>query len=245
MKKIIGVIPARLNSQRFPKKVLYRYLGKPLLYYVHSELTKSKEIDTFYIATDSQEIEKTAQEFGAEVIRTSARHRTGSDRLYEVSQKVSGDIYVNIQADNFGLKASGLDRIVKKFKAEKNEEFGTIAKKITSSKELTDPNNVKLTMDNTDHAITFSRFPLPYIRDAKKVDYRNYAYYYHIGIYLFTKSGIAKFASWKQTPIEKAESLEQMRILENGHTLKVYKSKLETISIDTKKDLKKVEGIYR
>ncbi|KAA3632029.1 MAG: 3-deoxy-manno-octulosonate cytidylyltransferase [Calditrichaeota bacterium] len=243
--KVIGVIPARLNSQRFPKKVLYRYLGKPLLYYIHHELTKSKEIDAFYIATDSKEIEMEAHKFGAQVIRTSGKHRTGSDRLHEVSRKVSGDIYVNIQADNFGLKTAGLDRVVKKFKSEKNEEFGTIAKKITSTRELTDPNNVKLTLDRDDHAITFSRFPLPYIRDTKKVDYKNFAYYYHIGIYLFTKSGISKFASWKQSPIEKAESLEQMRILENGHTLKVYKSKFETVSIDTKKDLKKIEGIYK
>lgn len=245
MRKVVAVLPARLGSSRFPGKVLYNYKGHPLLYYVYQSLLNSTVIDSVIIATDNKRVKQEAEAFGAEVVLTSKKHRTGSDRVREVADKTGGSLFLNVQADNFGLNIRVIDGIINKFVKMKNTDFGTLAVKITDDTELYDPNTVKVVIGQDNQAICFSRYPIPYLQDCGDIPRtEQYTYYKHIGIYLFTARGLRQFAEWKRTPLEKAESLEQMRIIENRHVLHVFKTRMQTVSVDSKNDLEKLNTLY-
>ena len=132
--KTVGVIPARMESKRFYGKVLCPYKGKPLLYYIYNEVSKAKRVDRFVVATDSQEIESEAREFGAEVMRTSGKYNTGSDRVAAIMKEIPADLYINVQADLFGLKSAVLDRVVNEFSRDSNLKYGTLARKIKNER---------------------------------------------------------------------------------------------------------------
>jgi len=243
--KVLGVIPARMNSKRFPKKVIYPLHGKPLLYYLHTELKKSKVIDRLVIATDDLEIKKIAEGFGAEVILTSKKHRTGSDRTAEVHRKLGGDIIINLQADNFGLKARSIDLMLNRFIESKKLQFATCATKFSSNEDLNNTNNVKAILDKDSNAIYFSRYPIPFLRDvSEKNRIKQFTFFYHIGIYIYSAAGLKKFASWKPSKLEQAESLEQLRIIEHGEKIRIFETKMKPISVDSIDELKKIEKLY-
>lgn len=245
-RRVLAVIPARLGSKRFPDKVIYPLNGKPLLSYVHAEILKVKSINRLIIATDNDKIEKAALGFGAEVLRTSKRHRTGTDRAAEVAAKLGGDIVLNIQADNFGVKAAVLDRMIRTMLGDKSIRFATLAHRVTSDAELFDPDLVKLIVDSQSNAIWFSRFPLPFLQSCRtRRRHSQFPFLGHIGIYGFRRRALEQFASWKRTELEKAESLEQLRILENGETIRVFKTTMSSISVNNPNDLKKLKRIYR
>ncbi len=244
--RVLAVIPARLGSRRFSNKVIYPLFGKPLLFYVHSEVRRAKSIDRVVIATDSDEIAAVAEGFGAEVVRTSRRHRTGSDRVAEVAGKIGGDIVINIQADNFGLKGSVLDSLVKRMADDGKIKYATLARKVDSDSELFSPNLVKVVTDADDNALWFSRYPLPFLQGAGPGKrYSQFGFLGHIGIYGFRRKALEKFASWKRSPMEKAESLEQLRILENGEKIKVFRTKMDSVEVNSRSDLKKLKRIYK
>ncbi|MFQ6008030.1 MAG: 3-deoxy-manno-octulosonate cytidylyltransferase [Candidatus Zixiibacteriota bacterium] len=244
--KVVAVIPARLNSTRFPDKVIYPWRGKPLLYYVYREAKKSHKIDRIVVATDSKRVQKALEPFGAEVILTSSRYRTGSDRVAAVMAKTGGDIIVNIQADNLGLKAATLDRVIERMTSESNIRFATLACRLKTDEELFDPNVVKVVVAKDGRALWFSRFPIPFLRTASNEKRaKQFRFLRHIGIYFFRREGLSQFAKWRQTSLEKAESLEQLRILENGEIIKVFKSTMYSVSIDTIEDLHKLAKVYR
>ncbi len=245
MAKVTAVIPARLDSKRFPGKVISQYKKNPLIYYVYNEISKAKKIDSLIIATDNNEIKSVVEGFGGEVIMTSKRHRTGSDRVAEVIKKTGGDIILNIQADNFGVKAKVLDKAITEFTQKRSLKYATLASKITDDKELLDPNLVKVVLSNDDFGLWFSRYPIPYLKSGKiKNKSAQQNFYGHIGIYFFRKQGLMKYAGWKRSTYEKAESLEQLRILENGAKIKVFKTKMKSVSVDAPKDVKKLSHIY-
>ena len=244
--RVTAIIPARLESRRFPRKVLYPYHGKPLLYYVWNEISGIRKIDSLFIATDSNEVENTALSFGAKVVRTSGKHRTGTDRIAEAVKKVGGDIIINIQADNFGLKARTLSRIIGKIKDDKSIRYATMASPITTDKELFNPNVVKLVMSKDGHALWFSRFPIPYIRDVGKQKHsRQFPFLSHIGIYFFRRKALTEFGNWPRSTLEKTESLEQLRILENNRKIRVFKTMDTIVAVDTSQDLKNLKYLYR
>ncbi len=244
--KVIAIIPARLDSKRFPRKVLHPFLGKPLIAHLYHELSKSKEIDNLIIATSDKEIINAASQFGAETFKTSSKHKTGSDRAAEVVRKIGGDIILNIQGDNFGLKVSLVDNVIRKFKDDKKIKFATLANKIESDSELKDPNNVKIVLDKNNNAILFSRSVIPFVQNSSQKNLASqFTFYHHIGIYLYRRAGLLKFAGWKQSSLEKIESLEQLRILENSEKIRVFKTKMKPFSIDTLAEMKKIENKYR
>lgn len=243
---VTAIIPARLGSRRFSRKVLYPYRGKPLLFYVWQEITRAKAVDRVIIATDSSEIEKEASAFGAEVIKTSSKHKTGSDRVAEVAEHTGGSVFINIQADNFGLKPALLNRVIGRFCADRSAKFGTIAVPIKSDEDLFDPNIVKVIAGKDDHAIWFSRFPIPYLQHAcDKNRSRQFKFLAHVGVYLYKKNALKLFRQWGQSSLEKAESLEQLRIIENGGRIRLYRSKTGPVSVDTPDDVVKLNSIYR
>lgn len=243
--KVIAIIPARLDSKRFPKKVLYPFLGKPLIVHLYQELSKSKEIDRLVIATSDNEIIQAVQKYSAETVRTSSKHKTGSDRAAEAAKKIGGDIFLNIQGDNFGLKVQMIDTVIRKFKALKKIQFATIANKIDSDFELRDPNNVKIVLDKNSDAIFFSRSVIPYVQNSsQKKIVSQFTFYHHVGIYLYRRAGLLAYASWKRSPLEKAESLEQLRILEHSEKIRVFKTKMKPVSIDTLEEMNKIENNF-
>ncbi|MEA3297639.1 MAG: 3-deoxy-manno-octulosonate cytidylyltransferase, partial [candidate division Zixibacteria bacterium] len=184
--------------------------------------------------------------FDVEVMMTSAKHRTGSDRTAEVMKRIGGDIIVNIQADNFGLKAAVLDRTIEKLKKKRSIRFATLARRIRSDEELFNPNTVKVLIGKDGCARWFSRLPVPYLQHAKKgVRADQFGFYAHIGVYFFKRDALVRFAHWKRTPLEKAESLEQLRILENEHRITVFKTSVRSVSVDTPHDLKKIDMLCK
>jgi 3-deoxy-manno-octulosonate cytidylyltransferase (CMP-KDO synthetase) len=242
---VTAVIPARLNSRRFPNKVIYPYRGKPLLFYVYNEVHKAKRVDRVIVATDSRQVQKAVVAFGGEAMLTSARHRTGSDRVAEVTQKLGGDIVINVQADNFGLKASVLDRTIERLAGDSGTEFATLARRLDTDNELFDPHIVKVVVAGDGAALWFSRLPIPYLQGAgNKNRVKQFPFLAHIGVYFFRSWGLVRFARWKRSRLEKAESLEQLRILENGGRMIVFKTTMRSVSVDTPKDLKKLKRVY-
>ncbi len=247
MADIVAVIPARLNSTRFPRKVIYPYRRKPLLFYVWRDVSRSKLVERVVIATDSAEVEEVARDFGAEVVRTGSRHVTGSDRAAEVVRKIGGKVIVNVQADNFGLKPSMLDRVIAAMKADRKIGCATLAYRLTDDRELFNPHVVKVvTAPKTRRALWFSRFPIPYLRDAAEHNrVGQHRFFGHIGIYFYRKTALLQFADWKRGEAERAESLEQLRILENGGAISVFETRIRTVSVDTPEDLTKLDSVYR
>lgn len=237
--KVLAIIPARLESKRFSRKVLYEINGKSILEHLYREVEKSKLINKVVVATDSNEIIEAVSKFNGETVKTSKKHRTGSDRTAEVAKKLGGNIIINIQADNLGVKAGDYDKVITEMKNDRTIKYATFAKKIENEDELYDPNRVKLVFNREKNALWFSRYPIPFLQGENGNRVKKFNFYYHIGIYFYRKSALEKFAASPRTVLEKAESLEQLRILENGGKIKVFKLNREIWSIDTPDDIKK------
>jgi 3-deoxy-manno-octulosonate cytidylyltransferase (CMP-KDO synthetase) len=243
--KVVGVIPARLDSKRFYGKVLFEYRGKPLIQHLYEELSKSKEIKRLIIATDNKKIEAAAKSFGAETIMTPPNLRTGTDRVAHLSKFVNGDIFVNVQGDSFGINTGELDKSLRRFRHDKSLEYGTLARKITDDSELNDRDSVKVVLKQNKDAGWFSRQAIPLIRHPRTGPRTRQAkYFYHIGVYFYRRKPLQQFAKWPSTPCEKAESLEQLRILENSRNIKVFVTDMKTFSVDSPKDVKKLKEVF-
>lgn len=244
-RKVLAVIPARLGSSRFPGKVLFEFQGKPLLWYVWREIKKSKRIDRVIIATDSRKVFDCGNQFGAECFLSRQKHKTGSDRAAEVARKYEFDIIINVQADNFGLKGAVLDRVLQLFLKERKCESATLARRIDDDRDLFNPDIVKLVMDHEKQARWFSRYPIPYVRGiGERNRWQQFAFWEHIGVYLYSRNLLDRFSRMKPVQSEKAESLEQLRLLENGVSMRVYPIRSRTVAIDRPQDVKKMIAIY-
>ena len=248
--KVIGIIPARLGSQRLPGKPLKLIHGKPLIQNVYENAAKSKRLDRLVVVTDSPRISDRVFGFGGEAFVSLKNHHTGCDRVAEVAGNLNYDLVINIQCDTVYLPGGIIDLLVSSMIKEKSVPVGTLATKITEPTKWKDPNVVKVTLDKNNFALYFSRYPIPYIRGNSKEKMQTIkesllnqiTFYEHIGIYGFRKDFLMKFAFWKQTPLEKLEKLEQLRVLENGYRIKVYLTHHKIKTIDGPDDLKKLKS---
>ncbi len=236
--KVIAVIPARLKSTRLKEKMLKLIAGKPLVWYTYNNTKRSKVSDVV-IATDSTKIKKTLEDLGCKIILTSKKHKSGTDRIGEVSKKIYADYYINVQGDEPLIKPQILNQIIDYIRKSKRVEILTVAKKIKDKSEIENPAVVKIVTDKNKNALYFSRAPIPYNREQKT----NVNYYKHLGIYCYKYSVLQKIIKLKQSYLEKIEKLEQLRWLENGFDIKVIETKYDTISVDTEKDFKIVKKI--
>jgi 3-deoxy-manno-octulosonate cytidylyltransferase (CMP-KDO synthetase) len=241
--KVLAVIPARYQSKRFPGKPLAIVNGKPILQHIYIEASKARLIDRVVVATDSKIIKSGVESFGGEALMTSKRHRTGSDRAAEVASKLGGNIVLNIQADHVGVSRQNYDAVLDKILSDKKIKYASIVKKIDNEADLFDPNRVKVILDSHDNALWFSRYPLPFLQNINGNWLGTFNFHYHIGVYIFRKAALERFSNWPRSPLEKAESLEQLRILENHEKIRLFKIKSRVLSIDTHDDLKKVESL--
>ncbi|MBD3403823.1 3-deoxy-manno-octulosonate cytidylyltransferase [candidate division GN15 bacterium] len=243
---VIAVIPARMQSTRFPGKVAYRHRGKPLLFYVWNQVRQARTVDRVVVASDSPEVADLAASFGAEYVQTSAKHKTGSDRVAEVAEKLPGSIYINVQADNIGLRGRVFDPVVRWLKEHPREQYATLARKITDERDLDRTDCTKVVGSDDKYALWFSRLPIPYLRDGASGNrVKRHRFLEHIGVYFFRPAGLAAFASWKQAPAEKAESLEQLRILSNGGRIRLFTTTARSVSIDSPHDVNAMDALIR
>jgi 3-deoxy-manno-octulosonate cytidylyltransferase (CMP-KDO synthetase) len=235
--KVIGFIPARFNSQRFPGKPLALINGKPMIEHVYSRCMQAKLLDDVYVLTEDKKIVDAVKKFGGKVLMTSKKCSTGTERIASIINKIKCDVAVNIQGDEPIIQPQDIDNLVKSFK-DKNVLISTIARDLIEHEFIQDPNIVKVIIDSNDFAIYFSRCAIPYIRDNAK----NIKYYQHIGLYAYRTNVLKIMNKLKNRMLEEAEKLEQLRFVENGYKIKVVKTKFRTFSVDIPSDIKIVEN---
>lgn len=232
--RILGIIPARYASTRFPAKPLVDIAGKSMIQRVYEQTTQASRITKAVVATDDPRIFDHVKKFGGDVVMTSPDHVSGTDRCFEALSKQSEkfDYVINIQGDEPFISPKQIDLLGNLLDG--NTELATLAKKITDDETLGNPNVVKLVKSVHNEALYFSRFTIPYLRN--KVDH---TFFKHIGMYAYRADILDKITKLSVSSLEKAESLEQLRWLENGYRIKVAETEQETIGIDTPEDLEK------
>jgi len=235
--KVIGVIPARISSSRFPGKLLKPLLDKPVIEWTWLNAKKSKSLDDLLIACDDEEIIKEAQRFGAKAVFTSPSHLSGTDRIAEAVSQIDTDIVINIQADEPLIHPSVIDSLAEVMLQDSDLVAATAIKEIEDEEEVSDPNIVKVVTDKDNFALYFSRAPIPFLRDKTS----RVSYFKHIGIYAYTKDFLYVFKNLPPSRLEQVEKLEQLRILESGFNLKAVLTGFDSWGIDTEEDLVKVE----
>jgi 3-deoxy-manno-octulosonate cytidylyltransferase (CMP-KDO synthetase) len=238
MIRAVGIIPARWASTRFPGKPLHLIANKPLLQHVWERCRRAKKLDEVIIATDDMRIAQAAFDWGAEVAMTSPKHQSGTDRVAEVARKARQfDLIINIQGDEPLLEPALLDRFVDELRSNREIDIVTAAHPFESATEASSPHQVKVIVDLHGNALYFSRYAVPFPRNrAARIKYLR-----HQGVYGFRRKALLDFVRWKPTPLERAESLEQLRALENGVKVHVLVTKHGSPGVDTPADAKALE----
>jgi 3-deoxy-manno-octulosonate cytidylyltransferase (CMP-KDO synthetase) len=231
--KVLGVIPARLDSKRLPGKVLRNIAGRAMVHWVFDSARRSPLLSDLVVATDSAEVRQYCLSHDMPVIMTG-RHPSGSDRIHEVMERTDADFYVNIQGDEPTLRPDHLALILQQILAGA-AEVATL-KVAIDKKTALDPNTVKVVTDDAGRALYFSRFPIPFDRDGNGT----LQYYKHIGLYAYTRAALTRFHQLPQSSLELAEKLEQLRFLQNGIPMIVAETIHDTIGVDTEADLERV-----
>jgi 3-deoxy-manno-octulosonate cytidylyltransferase (CMP-KDO synthetase) len=236
--RAIAVIPARLESTRLPRKMLRDIEGTPLLGRVYEGVRASPLLNEAIIATDSDEILKTCQRQGWNVRMTSALHKSGTERVHEISQQVPADVYLNIQGDEPLTRPEHIAALLAVMQNQ-GVPVGTL-KTPAAALDIDNPNAVKVVTDHDGRALYFSRATIPHDRDRTSP-----RYYKHLGFYAYRKAALDRFVALPESFLEKSERLEQLRFLENGIPIYVGETEFDTIGVDTEEDLKRVVQIVR
>jgi len=230
--KAAGIIPARFQSTRLPGKPLLKDTGKYLIQHVWERAARAASLGQVIIATDDERIVRAAREFGADVQMTDPSHPTGTDRIAEVARRLSCDIVVNIQGDEPEIEPAAIDAAVRALDEDPGAVMSTLAEETPDAERAADPNVVKVVCDARGRALYFSRSLVPCFRDR---DARP-AYLLHVGLYAYRRDFLLRFAGMPQTPLEKAEKLEQLRAIENGFAIQVVPTAHRALGIDTRAD---------
>ena len=242
--KILGIIPARYASTRFPGKPLTLINNKPMIRHVYERAIKAKSLTEVFVATDDKRIEDAALSFGGKVIMTSDKNRSGTDRCMEAYEKLekqgkSFDVVINIQGDEPYIHPEQIDLAASCFN-NPDVNIATLAIKLTSEEELFNPNIIRVVFDIHKKALYFSRNPIPFVRNFERKNWlANHQYYKHIGIYAYRPNTLQQITRLDTSPLEQAESLEQLRWLENGFKIHIEITEFESIAVDTPEDLLK------
>jgi 3-deoxy-manno-octulosonate cytidylyltransferase (CMP-KDO synthetase) len=236
--KSIAVIPARIASTRLPRKMLREIAGKPLVGWVYEAVRSSPLLSDVIIATDSDEIMEACRRHGWKTQMTSSRHRSGTERVHEVSNSVDAEIYVNVQGDEPLVRPEQIATLLDVMK-EPAVRVGTV-KTPCPLEEIHNPNAVKVATSPDGRALYFSRATIPFDRDNTKP-----RYFKHLGLYAYRKSALDLFVSRPESTLEKTERLEQLRFLENGIPIYVGETPHDSVGVDTEEDLQRAEEILK
>jgi 3-deoxy-manno-octulosonate cytidylyltransferase (CMP-KDO synthetase) len=244
--KIIAVIPARYASTRFPGKALADINGKPMIQHVYQRTKQASLVDDVIVATDDERIAAAVKGFGGRVEMTAVEHETGTDRLAEVAKRLDAAIIVNVQGDEPLIDPAMIDEAIRPLAADPSIIMGTLKSRIKNLHDFLSPNVVKVVTDSEGFALYFSRSPLPNFRDKwndlkdEKFSSGKLLCYKHVGLYVYRKEFLLKYAQMSPTYLELAEKLEQLRVLENGYRIKVVETVHESVGVDTPGDLEQV-----
>lgn len=239
--KILCVIPARYASTRLPGKPLKDVAGKPMICRVYDRASQAKTLSGVVVATDDERILRAVEDHGGRAMMTAKDHPTGTDRLAEVAEAYPDvDLIINVQGDEPLIEPSLIDELGRAFDGDAELQMATVMTPMEDEAEQKNPNNVKVVTDKNGCALYFSRSLLPYPRnDAGTPVYK------HIGIYAYRRDFLLAYAKMTPTPLERTESLEQLRALENGYKIKCIRTNARFVGVDTPEDLAKVNEIYR
>ena len=247
--KFIGVIPARYASTRFPGKPLAVLGGKTVIQRVYEQVAGILGDKTF-VATDDERIYDAVEAFGGNAVMTSPNHKSGTDRIEEAVTKIGGDtdVIINIQGDEPFIQQSQIEEIIRCFD-DPATQIATLGKPFGKEQDFAvveNPNSPKIVVDNRGYAMYFSRSIIPYIRGKEKTEWTGcYPFLKHLGIYAYRKQVLHEITQLPQSSLEIAESLEQLRWLQNGYRIKVGLTDVETVGIDTPEDLKRAEEFLK
>lgn len=239
--RILGVIPARFASSRFPGKALATLAGKPMLQHVYERAEQSRYLSRLLVATDDERIAAAVREFGGHVRMTSTEHPSGTDRLAEVASAENAALFVNIQGDEPLIDPEAIDAAILSVLHDEKIHMGTLKKKISDPSDLSNPNVVKVVTNLLEDAIYFSRAPVPYEREGAS---GLPLHYKHIGLYVYRREFLLNYPDLTVGPLEIAERLEQLRALENGYRIRVKETEYESIGVDTPEDLERVNLLF-
>lgn len=233
------IIPARYGSSRLEGKPLLKVLGKSVIQWVYEKAQQAKFADMIIVATDDERIFDEVKSFGGKVEMTSINHKCGSDRIMEVVSRHPEIAYIcNLQGDEPLIKPESIDAVIQNVKEDENADISTLIRVLKDEEEINNPNLVKCVIDKNNFALYFSRSKIPYERNVNKGNF-----YGHLGIYGYKRKALEAMTSLPQTPLEKTESLEQLRALENGMRIKTSVVDFVPVGIDTKEDLEKFRQI--
>ena len=233
--RVIAIIPARLNSQRFPRKLMKKINGIPLILMTYQNLLAMNIFDEIIVATDSLEISNTIKKKGGEVFISEKKHSCGSDRVSEASINYKSDIVINVQGDEPFVNLNCIKKIINFFKDKINKNIPVVSLmyRTNNTAIIDDENCVKVVTDKNSFAMYFSRSKIPFLRSLDK----NFNFFIHVGVYGFLSKSIIHFSSLKPSKLEKIEMLECIRFIENGQKIKMIQTEKPTIGIDTPNDL--------
>ncbi len=232
----LAVIPARLHSTRLARKMLREIAGKPLLAHVYQAIRHCPHLDDVMIATDSDEILRLCQAQGFHARPTSAECRNGTERVHEIARSFPADVYINIQGDELGARAEHIAALLDLMK-DSRVQVGTL-KVHAAPDDIHNSNAVKVTTDRAGNALYFSRALIPYDRDGVGP-----SYFKHLGMYVYRKAALERYAQLSESPLEQSERLEQLRFLENGIPIRVVETPFDTLRVDAEEDLQKAQEI--
>jgi len=236
--KVVAVIPARLASTRLPRKMLREIAGVPLLAWVYQGVRRCSSLDQVIVATDSDEIMRFCQQHGFDARMTSSEHRSGTERVHEISTAVPADVYLNVQGDEPMTRSEHIESLIAVMQGV-GVGVGTLKTPATEI-DINAPNAVKVVTDTAGRALYFSRASIPFDRDGARP-----RYYKHLGFYGYRKNALDKFVRWPESSLERSERLEQLRFLENGVSIYVAETPFDTVGVDTEEDARRVEEILR
>jgi 3-deoxy-manno-octulosonate cytidylyltransferase (CMP-KDO synthetase) len=237
--RILGVIPARFASSRFPGKALAPLAGKPILQHVYERASQARYLSKLVIATDDDRIAKTARSFGAQVQMTRPDHLSGTDRVAEVASSDHAQVIVNIQGDEPLIDPAAIDAAALALLDDPELPMATLKKRIEIPSEVDNPNVVKVVSDLAGDAIYFSRWAIPYMRDGGGI-----VHFKHIGLYVYRREFLLAYSGLPVGPLEQAERLEQLRAIENGYRIRVVETEYESLGVDTPEDLERIAALF-
>jgi len=239
--KFIGIIPARYASTRFPGKPLAVLGGLPVIQHVYEKV--SLALGEAWVATDDERIMRAVESFGGRAVMTRSDHRSGTDRIYEAATAIgtTADVIINVQGDEPFVHASQLDTVCRLFD-DGQTQIATLGKRFETMEQVENPNSPKIVTDVNGYALYFSRSAIPFVRGKERGEWlKSFPFLKHIGLYAYRREVLAEITRLPQSPLELAESLEQLRWLQNGYRIKVGLTDVETIGIDTPEDLERAE----
>ena len=243
--KFIAIIPARYASTRFPGKPLAMLGGKTVIQRVYEQATAV--LDEAYVATDDERIYQAVEAFGGRAVMTRNDHRSGTDRIEEAAEKIqtNADVIINVQGDEPFIQASQIKTLMRLFD-DPTTQIGTLGKRFDTMEAAKNPNSPKIVCDRRGFALYFSRSVIPFVRGKEEATWiEHYPFLKHLGIYAYRRKALHEVTQLAQTPLELAESLEQLRWLENGYRIRVGITDVETVGIDTPEDLQRAEEFLK